>query len=63
MQGTVVKMVVAVGDTVKAGDLLVVLEAMKMENHISAPRDGTVSELQAKAGQNVEAGSALVTIA
>ena len=62
MQGTVVKTEVAVGDTVSAGDLLVVLEAMKMENHITAPRDGTVGELPAKPGQNVEAGAALVVL-
>ena len=62
MQGTVVKTEVSVGDAVRAGDLLVVLEAMKMENHITAPRDGTVSELSASPGQNVEAGAALVTL-
>jgi acetyl-CoA/propionyl-CoA carboxylase biotin carboxyl carrier protein len=62
MQGTVVKTEVSVGDEVRAGDLLVVLEAMKMENHITAPRDGKVSELSASPGQNVEAGAALVTL-
>jgi acetyl-CoA/propionyl-CoA carboxylase biotin carboxyl carrier protein len=62
MQGTVVKTVVAVGDAVKAGDLLVVLEAMKMENHISAPRDGTVGELLVSAGENVETGAPLAVI-
>ena len=62
MQGTVVKTVVAAGDAVKAGDLLVVLEAMKMENHISAPRDGTVGELLVSAGENVETGAPLAVI-
>jgi acetyl-CoA/propionyl-CoA carboxylase biotin carboxyl carrier protein len=62
MQGTVVKTVVAVGDAVKAGDLLIVLEAMKMENHISAPRDGTVGELHVSAGENVETGAPLAVI-
>jgi acetyl-CoA/propionyl-CoA carboxylase biotin carboxyl carrier protein len=62
MQGTVVKTEVSVGDSVKAGELLVVLEAMKMENHITAPRDGTVGELSVKPGQNVEAGAALVVL-
>ena len=62
MQGTVVKAAVAVGDPVKAGDLLIVLEAMKMENHISAPRDGTVAELNVSPGQNVETGTALAVI-
>ncbi len=62
MQGTVVKTVVAVGDAVKAGDLLIVLEAMKMENHISAPRGGTVGELLVSAGENVETGAPLAVI-
>jgi biotin carboxyl carrier protein len=62
MQGTVVKTAVAAGDSEKAGQLLIVLEAMKMENHISSPRDGTVSELPVQPGQNVETGAALVVI-
>ncbi|MGH2783955.1 MAG: biotin/lipoyl-containing protein, partial [Actinomycetota bacterium] len=62
MQGTVVKAAVAVGDTVKAGDLLIVLEAMKMENHITAPRDGTVGELHVKPGENVETGAPIAVI-
>ncbi len=62
MQGTVVKTAVAAGESVKAGQLLIVLEAMKMENHISSPRDGTVSELAVQPGQNVETGAALVVI-
>ncbi|MFY9587046.1 MAG: acetyl-CoA carboxylase biotin carboxylase subunit, partial [Actinomycetota bacterium] len=48
MQGTVVKAAVAEGDSVTAGQLLIVLEAMKMENHISSPRDGKVTELAVK---------------
>ncbi|MFA5891479.1 MAG: acetyl-CoA carboxylase biotin carboxylase subunit [Actinomycetota bacterium] len=63
MQGTIVKTVVKDGDQVKAGDLLIVLEAMKMENHINAPRAGTVSKVAVKAGQNVETNSVLVVIA
>ena len=62
MQGTVVKTAVSVGDAVKAGDLLLVLEAMKMENHISAPRDGTVVELPVSPGVNVETGAPLAVI-
>ena len=62
MQGTVVKTAVSVGDSVKAGDLLLVLEAMKMENHISAPRDGTIGELHVSPGENVETGAPLIVI-
>jgi acetyl-CoA/propionyl-CoA/long-chain acyl-CoA carboxylase, biotin carboxylase, biotin carboxyl carrier protein len=62
MQGTIVKAAVKAGDTVKAGDLLVVLEAMKMENNIVSPRDGVVAELAAQPGQNVETGATLAVI-
>ncbi|MGZ4120582.1 MAG: acetyl-CoA carboxylase biotin carboxylase subunit [Actinomycetota bacterium] len=62
MQGTIVKTAVKAGDVVKAGDLLVVLEAMKMENHINSPRDGTVKEVHVKAGQNVETGTVLLVV-
>ena len=62
MQGTIVKAVVEAGATVKAGDLLIVLEAMKMENHITAPRDGTVASISATPGQNVEGGAVLAVI-
>jgi acetyl-CoA/propionyl-CoA/long-chain acyl-CoA carboxylase, biotin carboxylase, biotin carboxyl carrier protein len=62
MQGTIVRVAVKEGDTVKAGDLLCVLEAMKMENHISSPRDGTVTQINVAAGQNVETGSTLIAI-
>ena len=62
MQGTIVKSAVKAGDIVKAGDLLIVLEAMKMENHINSPRDGTVAEVNVKAGQNVETGTVLIVV-
>jgi biotin carboxyl carrier protein len=62
MQGTIVKAAVKEGDQVKAGDLLIVLEAMKMENHINSPRDGTIAEVNVKAGQNVETGTTLIVI-
>ncbi len=62
MQGTIVKTVAEVGQTVAAGDLVLVLEAMKMENHISAHRDGVVTALHVEAGQVVDSGEALATI-
>ncbi|HVL33982.1 MAG TPA: acetyl-CoA carboxylase biotin carboxylase subunit [Actinomycetota bacterium] len=62
MQGTIVKCAVKEGDEVKAGDLLVVLEAMKMENHINAPRAGTVEKLAVQPGQNVETNAVVVVI-
>ena len=62
MQGTIVGVKVAVGDTVTAGDALVVLEAMKMENSIPADIDGTVTEVKVAIGDSVGAGDRLVTI-
>ena len=50
MQGTVLKVLVAEGDTVTAGQVICVVEAMKMENEIAAPRDGAVTELDVTAG-------------
>jgi acetyl-CoA/propionyl-CoA carboxylase, biotin carboxylase, biotin carboxyl carrier protein len=62
MQGTIVKAAVEEGAAVSEGDLIVVLEAMKMENHISAHRDGVVTTLHVGAGDVVNAGDALATI-
>ncbi|WP_347756214.1 biotin carboxylase N-terminal domain-containing protein [Agrococcus sp. ProA11] len=62
MQATVVKAAVEVGDRVVAGDLLLVLEAMKMEQPISAPIDGTIAAIDAPVGKTVPSGHALVTI-
>jgi len=62
MQGTIVKLLVEVGQTVATGDSLLVLEAMKMENHIAAEIDGTVKEIRAAAGDTVSAGDVLVVI-
>ncbi|MFP5224624.1 MAG: acetyl-CoA carboxylase biotin carboxylase subunit [Actinomycetota bacterium] len=62
MQGTIVKLSVEEGASVKEGDLLVVLEAMKMENHINAPRDGVVKKLPVSVGQNVESGTLIALI-
>jgi acetyl-CoA/propionyl-CoA carboxylase biotin carboxyl carrier protein len=62
MQGTIVKVLVAEGDSVKAGEIVCVLEAMKMENSILAHTDGTVEELRIAAGQSVETGTPLAVI-
>jgi acetyl-CoA/propionyl-CoA carboxylase biotin carboxyl carrier protein len=62
MQGTIVKVAVANGDVVAEGDLIVVLEAMKMEQPLTAHRAGTVTGLSAAAGDTVSAGAVLATI-
>ncbi len=62
MQGTIVKIEVEPGQSVSAGDTLVVLEAMKMENNVAADVDGTVSEVKVEAGQSVTAGEVVVVI-
>ena len=63
MPGTILKVNVAAGQAVKEGDLLVVLEAMKMENEIFAPKSGTVSQVVVSKGASVNTGDALVVIA
>jgi acetyl-CoA/propionyl-CoA carboxylase biotin carboxyl carrier protein len=62
MQGTIVKTLVAVGDAVELAQAVVVLEAMKMENHITAEKAGTVSEVRVSAGDTVGTGDVLVVI-
>jgi acetyl-CoA/propionyl-CoA carboxylase biotin carboxyl carrier protein len=62
MQGTIVKVLVKVGQAVKAGEVVCVLEAMKMENSIQAHADGTVEELKVEAGQSVETGATIAVI-
>jgi acetyl-CoA/propionyl-CoA carboxylase, biotin carboxylase, biotin carboxyl carrier protein len=63
MQGTIVKVAVEDGATVEAGDLVVVLEAMKMEQPITAHKAGTVSGLSAEVGATVTSGAVICTIA
>ena len=62
MQGTVVKVAVSDGDTVAEGDLVVVLEAMKMENPVNAHKAGTVTGLAAAAGSSISQGTVLCEI-
>ncbi len=63
MPGTILSVNVTAGKAVKAGDILFILEAMKMENEILAPCDGTVSQVGVNAGQSVDTGALLCTIA
>ncbi|WP_310742206.1 biotin/lipoyl-containing protein, partial [Microbispora sp. H13382] len=62
MQGTIVKVVAADGDTVEPGDTIVVLEAMKMEQPLTAHKGGAVTGLAASVGQTVTAGAVLCEI-
>jgi acetyl-CoA/propionyl-CoA carboxylase biotin carboxyl carrier protein len=62
MQGTIVKLMVAVGDTVTAGQAVCVLEAMKMENNIMSEIDGTVKTVKVEVGQTVGAGDIVVVV-
>ena len=63
MPGTILAVNVTAGQAVKKGDVLMVLEAMKMENEIMAPADGTVASVNVNAGASVEAGTVLCTLA
>jgi biotin carboxyl carrier protein len=62
MPGKIVKVNVSVGQAVKKGDVLLVLEAMKMENEIQAPQDGSVASVDVAVGAAVEAGDVLVSL-
>ena len=63
MPGNILRIDVNQGDTVKEGQLLVILEAMKMENEIVAPKDGTVAQIVTSKGAVVDTGAPLVIIA
>lgn len=63
MPGNIIRVDIKEGDKVKAGQVLVILEAMKMENEIVAPKDGTVAQIVTSKGAVVETGSPLVIIA
>ena len=62
MPGKVLSVNVKVGDAVKAGDVLMILEAMKMQNEIMAPADGTVSDVRVSAGQTVGTGDVMIVM-
>ena len=62
MPGTILKVNVTQGQAVKAGTVLCVLEAMKMENEIMAPKDGTVAQVAVSKGSSVNTGDALVVL-
>jgi len=62
MPGKVVRILVAVGDTVIHGDGVIVVEAMKMQNELKAPRDGTIKEIRFSEGENVNAGDVLIML-
>ena len=63
MQGKILDILVTVGAAVKAGDTLIMIEAMKMENPIVAPCDGTVTSISINKGDMVDGGDLLATIA
>ncbi len=62
LPGSVFKVIANVGDSIKEGDVLIILEAMKMEIEIVAPKDGVIASIDVKEGQTVENGQLLVTI-
>lgn len=62
MPGTIVDVKVSVGDTVQSGDVLCILEAMKMENEIMAPKAGKIVAVSASKGSSVATGDVLVSI-
>lgn len=63
LPGSITKIVVSVGQAVKSGDLLLTMEAMKMENNIVADRDGSITSILVQPGTTVQTGDALVEIA
>jgi len=62
MPGTILDIKVSEGQNVKAGDILLILEAMKMENEIVSPKDGVVNKIHTSKSSTVSTGDALVTI-
>ena len=62
MPGLVIDIQVKVGDEVKEGQVLLILESMKMQNELKAPRDGKIARIQAKVNDNVERKEALLIL-
>jgi biotin carboxyl carrier protein len=62
MQGTVLKVLVEAGQAVEAGQVVCIVEAMKMENEVASPRAGTVRELHVSEGSSVAAGAVLADL-
>ncbi len=62
MPGNILDVKVKPGDSLKAGDVMMILEAMKMENEISAPQDGTIASVNVRKGDTVNSGDLLVTM-
>lgn len=62
MPGNILSVKASAGQAVKKGDVLMILEAMKMENEICAPQDGAIASVQVAAGDSVESGDVLVTM-
>ena len=62
MPGTILSINVKAGDSVKKGDVLAILEAMKMENEIMAPHDATVAAVHVNKGESVDTGAAIVSL-
>lgn len=62
LPGTILQVKVAAGQAVKAGEILVIIEAMKMENEVVAPRDGTVAQIVTDKGATVNTGDTLLVL-
>jgi len=62
MQGKLIRFKVAVGDTVKKGDIVAEIEAMKMKNPIPSPGDGKVKEIKVASGDRISAGQVLMVL-
>ena len=62
MPGKILNVKAGVGTAVKKGDVIMILEAMKMENEVVAPQDGTIASINVAAGDSVEAGAVLASL-